>query len=165
MNDNMIDRTIKRISYEILEKNKGIEDLIFLGIKTRGLYIGQRIVEFININENTNLKCYPLDVNYFRDDIKNKDTNKPTLDISIDNKVVILIDDVLYKGRTTRAALDAITYFGRAKQILLAVLVDRGHRELPIKPDFIGKNIPTSHSETVKVNLKEIDNIEGVFIY
>lgn len=158
-----ISRSIKRISHEILEKNKGCENLVLVGIKTRGEFLAQRIRSNILLFENELLPIIALDVKSYRDDLKIK-LKKELIDFDFKDKIVILIDDVLYKGRTVRAAIDAVMFNGRAKAIQLAVLIDRGHRELPIKADYVGKNIPTSEQEEIKCLLKEIDDGEGVYI-
>ncbi|WP_099974778.1 bifunctional pyr operon transcriptional regulator/uracil phosphoribosyltransferase PyrR [Lactobacillus terrae] len=159
-------RALTRITYEIIERNKGIDNLVLVGIKTRGVYVAHRIESRLKQLENLNVPVAELDITPFRDD-KNDDvdTNKiEDIDIDINDKHVILTDDVLYTGRTIRAAMDAIMSMGRPKKISLAVLVDRGHRELPIRADFIGKNIPTSQKETIKVLMKEIDGEDRVEI-
>ena len=164
MDSSMIYRSIKRISFEILENNKGADNLILVGIKTRGEYLAQRIASFIKEIENVEIQVCSIDVSYWRDDLEEKIDYIPELNCSLKDRTVILVDDVLYKGRTTRAALDGIMHNGRAKSIKLAVLIDRGHRELPIRPDFVGKNVPTSEQENVKVSLIEIDDVDGVYI-
>ena len=156
-----IKRTVRRISYEIIEKNKHLEDLVILGIKTRGINLANRIVENIEAIEGIKVPNGDLDVSAYRDDVEsNVESNLPKLDVT--GKTVILVDDVLYTGRTIRAAMDAVMDIGRASVIQLAVLVDRGHRELPITADYVGKNIPTSNSEKVKVLFEEIDGLEEV---
>jgi len=155
-----IDRAIKRISHEIIEHNQGISNLVLMGIPTRGAYLGERICNFITEIEGS-VGCGVLDITLHRDDLRLRPP-KPILPTKlpqggIEGKDLVLVDDVLFSGRTIRAALDAIGELGRPKSVQLAVLVDRGHRELPIRADFVGKNIPTSISESVKVNLKELD--------
>jgi len=155
-----IDRAIKRISHEIIEHNQGISNLVLMGIPTRGAYLAERICNFITEIEGS-VGCGVLDITLHRDDLRLRPP-KPILPIKlpqggIEGKDLVLVDDVLFSGRTIRAALDAIGELGRPKSVQLAVLVDRGHRELPIRADFVGKNIPTSISESVKVNLKELD--------
>ncbi len=164
MDESMIQRSIKRISHEILERNKGAEDLVILGIKSRGEYIAQRITKMIKEFEGIDAPCASFDIKYWRDDIDTTDILLPELDVLVANKKVVLVDDVLFKGRTVRAAMDGVMHFGRAKSIQLAVLVDRGHRELPIRADYVGKNIPTNQNENVKVELAEIDEKDGVYI-
>jgi len=158
-----IRRAIARLSHEIIESNHGTNDLILLGIKTRGQHIANRISESINLFENSKVQSHSIDTQNFRDDIKNpKKINEIFIDISIHEKNLVLVDDVLYTGRTIRASLEAIFSLGRPKSIRLAALVDRGHREVPIRPDFVGKNIPTSHSERVKVFMKEVDGMDKI---
>ena len=142
MDEMMIYRSIKRISHEIIEKNKGVDDLVIIGIKTRGVALAKRLHDNIEIIEGKRVPYLTLDVKPWRDD---NVTSVPIADLNYDlnNKIVVLCDDVLHTGRTARAAMDGIMHYGRAKMIELAVLIDRGHRELPIKADFVGKNIPT----------------------
>jgi pyrimidine operon attenuation protein / uracil phosphoribosyltransferase len=156
-----VQRAIIRIAHEILERNHGTNDLILVGIRTRGVYLAERLQQQIKIIENTEVSLGMLDITLYRDDLGEigarpeiKETQLPE---DITGKVVVLVDDVLYSGRTVRAALDALIDFGRPRAIQLAVLVDRGHRELPIKADYIGKNIPTSREEEVVLRLKEKD--------
>ncbi|WP_284140885.1 MULTISPECIES: bifunctional pyr operon transcriptional regulator/uracil phosphoribosyltransferase PyrR [unclassified Virgibacillus] len=158
-----IHRALTRISHEILEKNKGGEDIILVGIKTRGVPLAKRLQDNIKRIESLEVPLGELDITLYRDDLEIavesndpelKDTNIP---IDITGKKVILVDDVLYTGRTVRAAMDAVMDIGRPSQIQLAVLVDRGHRELPIRADFAGKNIPTSDQEIIVVQLQETD--------
>ncbi len=164
-----IDRIITRISHEITEKKTFNPDTVVLvGIRTRGVFLAQRIQKKINEIEGFDLDVGTLDISFHRDDLNLRDqlpqvgvTNVP---FSIDNKIVVLLDDVLYTGRTIRAALDELIDLGRPDRIELAVLIDRGHRELPIKADFVGKNIPTKESDSVKVHLKEIDDRDEVII-
>lgn len=162
MDSEAVVRALRRISFEIIEKNKGADDLCFIGIKRRGICIAKELCNNIKLNENAVLPVGELDVTRFRDDVDNKEAfpsvTASGIDFDINNKTVILTDDVLFTGRTVRAAIEAIFSLGRPKAIRLAVLIDRGHRELPIKPDFIGKNIPTSINEIVKVTFPEIDN-------
>lgn len=166
-----IKRAIKRISHEIIERNKGTEDLILVGIKTRGMPLAKRIEKNIEEIEGVTIPTGELDISLYRDDLSNKDTvdeatvNMTNIQHDIKGKNVILIDDVLFTGRTVRAAMDAIIDLGRPKTIQLAVLVDRGHRELPIRADYVGKNIPTSIKEVIKVQLQEVDGIDQVSIY
>ncbi len=168
MDADRIDRSITRIAYEILEKNKGFEELALIGIRTRGVYIAQRIREKIFHIEGTNVPLGILDITLYRDDIAQR-KGKPRLErtdvpFSLDNKKVVLVDDVLFTGRTIRAAMDALIDLGRPKRIQLAVLVDRGHRELPIRADFVGKDFPSSLWEAVSVHLKETDQKDEVII-
>lgn len=167
LSESDIDRVIKRISHEILEKNKGAENLVFIGLQKRGVPLAGRIAENIKKFEGKKIKTGKLDITFYRDDIGSN--IKPTAritDISFDieGKNVILVDDVLYTGRTVRAAMDALIDFGRPKSIQLVVLIDRGHRELPIRADYVGKNLPTSLSESVEVKLKETDGMDSVIV-
>ncbi|MUO34574.1 bifunctional pyr operon transcriptional regulator/uracil phosphoribosyltransferase PyrR [Enterococcus gallinarum] len=160
-------RALTRITYEIIERNRGIDDLVLVGIKTRGIYIAQRIAERLKQLEGVEVPVGELDITLYRDDKKSdEDPEIHSSDIptAIDNKEVILIDDVLFTGRTIRAALDAIMDFGRPRRISLAVLVDRGHRELPIRADFVGKNIPTALSEQIIVEMEESDGSDRIMI-
>ncbi|MFC6323280.1 bifunctional pyr operon transcriptional regulator/uracil phosphoribosyltransferase PyrR [Companilactobacillus baiquanensis] len=153
-------RALTRITYEIIERNKGIDDLVLVGIKTRGVFVAHRIESRLKQLENISIPVAELDITPYRDDMTHEEIENitvPPLDIDIDKKHIILTDDVLYTGRTIRAAMDALMKFGRPKKISLAVLVDRGHRELPIRADFVGKNIPTSQKEKIRVSMKEID--------
>ncbi|TGE75480.1 bifunctional pyr operon transcriptional regulator/uracil phosphoribosyltransferase PyrR [Weissella confusa] len=156
-------RALTRITYEIIEKNKGINNLVIVGIKTRGVYIAQRIAVRLQQLENAEIPVAELDISTYRDDATDRST-KAVLDTNIDGKRVILVDDVLYTGRTIRAALDALMDNGRPAVVNLAVLVDRGHRELPIRADFVGKNIPTAAAERINVNVEEVDGVDSVEI-
>lgn len=163
LDEDGIRRSLTRMSHEIIEKNKGVDDLILVGIKTRGIYLAERIAKTIEKFEDVKIPVYTLDIKAWRDDQCEK-MPLPEITFSVKDKKVILVDDVLFKGRTVRAALEGILHFGRAKQIQLAVLVDRGHRELPIRADFVGKNIPTSLEENIQVNTKEIDGCDAVVL-
>ncbi len=163
-------RALTRIAHEILERNKGVEGLMLVGIKTRGVPIAKRLQERIQDIEGVKVPIGELDITLYRDDLSHVDNQEPTLNEAnlkeqVTGKNVILVDDVLYTGRTVRAAMDAIMDQGRPSQMQLAVLVDRGHRELPIRADFIGKNIPTSQNEIITVELEEIDQKDSVSIY
>lgn len=167
VNEAAIERALTRITYEIIEKNKGVDDLILAGIKTRGVFLARRIAERISQLEKQSVDVLELDISYYRDDREDEEgeAHLPVTDASsIKGKKVVIVDDVLYTGRTIRAALDAIIDIGRPDKILLAVLIDRGNRELPIRADFVGKNIPTSREESVKVALKETDEADQVTI-
>jgi pyrimidine operon attenuation protein/uracil phosphoribosyltransferase len=160
-------RALTRIAHEIIERNKGVEDCLLVGIKTRGIYLAERLAQKIKEIEGITIPVGELDITLYRDDLKNPigDTQDPVLKGSqlpdrITGKKVILVDDVLYTGRTVRAALDALIDQGRPEVIQLAVLVDRGHRELPIRPDFVGKNVPTSKLEKIAVFMLETDDQE-----
>ena len=163
-----ITRALTRISHEILEKNQGLTDIVLLGIPTRGAHLASRISSIITSIEGTEVPTGTLDITLFRDDLRTRPpraimpTKIPTS--GIEGKDVILIDDVLFSGRTIRSALDALGEIGRPRTVQLAVLVDRGHRELPIKADFVGKNLPTSKSQSVKVFLSDIDGRDEVSI-
>lgn len=157
-----ISRALMRIAHEILEKNKGTKKICLVGIRTRGAFLAERIKDCIKKIENTEVPVGVLDITLYRDDISLASSSQPVvhqtlIDFDIAGKKLILVDDVLYTGRTIRAALDAIIDLGRPDQIQLAVLIDRGHRELPIRADYVGKNIPTAENEIVKVILKETD--------
>ncbi|WP_423190479.1 bifunctional pyr operon transcriptional regulator/uracil phosphoribosyltransferase PyrR [Alkalibacterium sp. f15] len=167
VNDVAMERALIRITYEIIEKNKGIENLVLAGIKTRGVFLAHRIADRIKRLEGETIEVLELDVSYYRDDNEGRDSKKQTFPVdnaTIKGKKVVIIDDVLYTGRTIRAALDAVINLGRPDKIYLAVLIDRGNRELPIRADFVGKNIPTSREETIQVSLKEIDETDQVNI-
>ena len=168
MDEKAIGRAITRISHEIIERNKGIEDIVLVGIKTRGVPIANRIGKKIEQIEGTKINTGEIDITLYRDDLKKVDIdtviNGSNIEFSIDDKIVILVDDVLYTGRTVRSALDAVIDIGRPKAIQLAVLVDRGHRELPIRADYVGKNVPTSKDEIISVKLSEIDEEDSVTI-
>ena len=157
-------RALTRITYEIIEKNKGVTNLAIVGIKTRGVFIGQRIADRLQQLEGATIPVIPLDITHYRDDDAEHAGEKTSFNVDIDNKRIILVDDVLFTGRTIRAALDAIMDNGRPTAVNLAVLVDRGHRELPIRADFVGKNIPTATSEKIRVNMKEFDGQDGIEI-
>lgn len=168
MDEKGMSRALIRIAHEIIERNKGVQDIALIGIKRRGVPLARRISDEIYKIENVRLDVGILDITLYRDDLSSLDdqpvVNSTSVEFSIKNKIVILVDDVLYTGRTVRAALDAIVDIGRPKAIQLAILIDRGHRELPIRADYVGKNVPTSKNEIVKVNLEEIDGINRVII-
>lgn len=161
-----IARAIRRIAHEIVEKAKGASDLVLLGIPTRGVFLAQRIATEIAAFEGTEVPCGALDITLYRDDLQLRTvraleaTSIPTS--GIDGRIVVLVDDVLYSGRTIRAALDAVNDIGRPAAVRLAVLVDRGHRELPIRPDYVGKNLPTAADEQVLVRLGDVDDVDVV---
>jgi pyrimidine operon attenuation protein/uracil phosphoribosyltransferase len=165
-----ITRALTRISHEILESNRGVDDLVILGIPTRGVFLAQRIAETIDRIESVPAAGIvgSLDVTMYRDDLARQPTRAPQRTSvppgGIDGKTVVLVDDVLYSGRTIRSALDALGDLGRPRAVRLAVLIDRGHRELPIRADFVGKNLPTSTDERINVRLAEIDGAEEVSI-
>lgn len=163
-----IGRALTRIAHEILERNQGADQLALVGIHTRGVYLSVRLADKIEAVEGVRPQCGEIDITLYRDDVGRSRTQPEVRSTSIPFKVdtlrIVLVDDVLYTGRTVRAAMDALVDFGRPKSIQLAVLVDRGHRELPIRPDYIGKNIPTSYEERVSVCLAEHDGHEQVVI-
>ena len=163
-----IERCLTRIAYEILEKNKGMENIVLVGIRTGGVYLAERLQKKISDIERGKLPLGILDVTLYRDDIaaskKKPHLGETKINFSLDNKIVILVDDVLFTGRTIRAAMDALIDFGRPKMIQLAVLIDRGHRELPIRADFVGKNLPSSLWEAVRVDLVEKNGVDEVVI-
>ena len=168
MNEADVDRTLVRLSHQIIEKNNGAEDMCLIGIKTRGVPLANRIAENIFNIEGIRLPVGSLDITMYRDDLSkiNIDPVISQSDISfpIEDKTVVLVDDVIFTGRTARAAMDALKDYGRPGKIQLCVLIDRGHAELPIKANFVGKNIPTSMNEVVMVNLREVDHVTGVVI-
>lgn len=160
LDESAVRRALTRIAHEILERNKGVKDCILVGVKTRGVFLAERLAERIYQIEGERVLIGELDITLYRDDLTEKgeqpelrETNVP----DIQGKRVVLVDDVLYTGRTIRAAMDALIDLGRPESIQLAVLVDRGHRELPIRPDFVGKNVPTAKNELVSVTLSEVD--------
>jgi pyrimidine operon attenuation protein/uracil phosphoribosyltransferase len=163
-----INRSLMRIAHEILEKNKGSKGLCLVGIRNRGVYLAKRLADCIKLIENTAVAVGVLDITLYRDDLSLNApealVRKTEIDFDINDKNLVLVDDVLYTGRTVRAAMDALIDLGRPNSIKLAVLIDRGHRELPIRPDYIGKNIPTSNKETVEVRLEECDGLDEVVI-
>lgn len=167
LDDKAIDRTLTRIAHEILENNKGAGQLALLGIHTRGVYLARRIQQKIEKIDGVTVPTGVIDVTAYRDDVTDRvspDVLAFSIETSLNNQHVVIVDDVLYTGRTVRASLDAILDHVRPKRISLATLVDRGHRELPIRADFIGKNIPTSSAEEVIVMLDEIDERTQVYI-
>jgi pyrimidine operon attenuation protein/uracil phosphoribosyltransferase len=163
-----IDRSLTRVAYELLEKNKGVEDTVLVGIQTGGVFLAERLKQKINRIEGADVPTGLLDITLYRDDLRfsNKKPmlGKTDIPFSLDDRKVVLIDDVLFTGRTIRAAMDALIDFGRPKLIQLAVLIDRGHRELPIRADFVGKNLPSSLWEAVTVHLKEKSGKDEVVI-
>lgn len=172
MDGKAMSRSMIRIAHEIIEHNKGVEDVIVVGIHSRGVHLAEKIAEKINEIEGKHVDIATLDITQYRDDISmaEKESKKGKFDSTLSDfdvkgKQVVLVDDVLYTGRTVRAALDAVMDVGRPMTIQLAVLVDRGHRELPIRPDYVGKNVPTSSKEIVKLHLKEVDGTDEVVIY
>lgn len=171
LDEQAIRRALTRIAHEIIERNKGIDNCILVGIKTRGDYLAKRLAERIEKIEGKEIPVGEVDITLYRDDLSVKTVTKDpelkgtNIPVDVTGKKIVLVDDVLYTGRTVRAAMDAVMDNGRPSQIQLAVLIDRGHRELPIRPDFIGKNIPTSSEEIIVVELSEIDGIDRVSIH
>ncbi len=167
-NEKDISRAVTRIAHEILEKNKGADKLALVGIRTRGATLAQRLAKKINEIESTTVSLGILDITLYRDDLgtskQSPEVKKTDISFSLEGKEIVLIDDVLYTGRTIRAAIDALIDFGRPATVQLGVLIDRGHRELPIRPDYIGKNLPTSKSNQVQVHLKEDDGVDEVIL-
>ena len=167
MNGEDIQRAVRRISHEILESHRGADNLVMVGIHTRGVFLARVLAETIEQFEDTAVPVGELDIGLYRDDrdLRTDIVPKSTaIPVDITDRNVVIVDDVLYTGRTVRAALDALSDLGRALTTELAVLVDRGHRELPIRADYVGKNIPTAHDEVVRVRLATPDGVEGVWI-
>ncbi len=164
MDEQAIMRAVRRISHEILERNKGLENAILIGIERRGVYLAQRLQMQIEAIEGIKVDVASMNVALYRDDRDMRPKEGAAFTLNTTEKTVVLVDDVLYTGRTIRSALNALMEVGRPRGIQLAVLIDRGHRELPIRADYVGKNIPTSHRENVRVELKECDGIDRVFI-
>jgi pyrimidine operon attenuation protein/uracil phosphoribosyltransferase len=168
MDEAAMNRALTRISHEIIEANKGAKDIILVGIETRGVPLAKVLAEKIKLIENIEVPVEKVNIAFYRDDLEKKNEVPVTKGISItteiNQKTIILVDDVIYTGRTVRAAMDAIMDIGRPNYIKLATLIDRGHRELPIRPDFVGKNIPTSKKEIVRVNIESIDGENRVLI-
>jgi len=168
MSQEGIMRAIKRIAHEILERNRGCEELVLVGIRTRGVFLAERIAKEISEIEKTEIPVGIIDITLYRDDFRIGTTQpqvrRTEIPFSITDKKVVLVDDVLYTGRSIRAAIDGLIDFGRPAMIQLAVLIDRGHRELPIRADYVGKNVPTSRQESVRVMLVEEDGVDRVVI-
>lgn len=164
MDEQAMMRAVRRISHEILERNKGLENALIVGIERRGVQLAYRLQKQIEAIEGTSIDVTTINVALYRDDRSTQVKEGPPFTLDTTGKLVILVDDVLYTGRTIRAALNALMQAGRPRAIQLAVLVDRGHRELPIRADYVGKNIPTSHSEKVRVNVVEQDGVDSVTI-
>ena len=168
MDDKAMDRAITRIGHEIIEKNKGVDEVALVGIKTRGVPIAKRIAKKIEQIEGKKVTVGELDISLYRDDLSEKAdqavVKESNLGFDVTKKIIVLVDDVLYTGRTVRAALDAIMDVGRPLTIQLAVLIDRGHRELPIRADYVGKNVPTSKLEVIKVSIEDVDGKNYVSI-
>lgn len=168
MDERALQRALTRIAHEIIERNKGTDDLVLVGIRSRGIPLAERLAGAIERIEGKPVLVGTLDITSYRDDLdrlQERVTVHPSeLPVSIEDKIVVLVDDVLYTGRTVRAALDALIDLGRPRLIQLAVLVDRGHRELPIRADYVGKNVPTSRREQIAVRIKEVDGRDEVVI-
>lgn len=167
MDAKAMDRALTRIAHEILEANKGAGDIALAGIMTRGVDMANRLAERIERIEGTAVHVGSLDISFYRDDVATRlspEVHTTDIPFTVEGRTIVLVDDVLYTGRTIRAAMDAIMDYGRPAAVQLAVLVDRGHRELPIRADFVGKNVPTARRERVKVLLKEHDGREAVVI-
>ena len=170
MDADRIGRTLTRIAHEIVERNKGVEDLALVGVRTRGVHIARRLARALREITGQDIPTGALDITLYRDDLMRQAVGpqplvrRTEIPFSIDSRKILLVDDVLYTGRTTRAALDALIDFGRPKAIQLIVLVDRGHRELPIKADYVGKNLPTAPNESVQVRLQESDGQDEVVV-
>jgi pyrimidine operon attenuation protein/uracil phosphoribosyltransferase len=168
MDAKTIERALMRIAHEIVEKNKGAENMAIIGIQNRGAYLAERVAKLIQKIEGVAVPVGLMDITLYRDDVQTKleqpVVQKTDIMFDVKEKVIVLVDDVLFTGRTVRAALDQIIDFGRPKHIQLAVLVDRGHRELPIRADYVGKNIPTTWDDRVKVKIKEVDEEDSVSV-
>ena len=167
MSSGDMDRALRRIAHEIVERNRGTSDVVVVGVRTRGGPLADRLVGILEEIEGVSIESGILDIGMYRDDLDQRPRTVlgPTeLPTSLEDKTIVLVDDVLYTGRTIRAALDALSDLGRAAVVQLAVMVDRGHRELPIRADFVGKNLPTARDEHVTVRVAEIDGEDGVWI-
>ena len=170
MDADRINRTLTRIAHEILERNRGVEDLAIIGIRTRGVPIAKRLAQALHVIQHADVLTGTLDITLYRDDLMRHPVGpqpvvrRTEIPFSIDDRRILLVDDVLYTGRTIRSALDALIDFGRPRSIQLIVLVDRGHRELPIRADYVGKNLPTSPEQSVQVRLVETDNVDEVVL-
>ncbi|MBI5701381.1 bifunctional pyr operon transcriptional regulator/uracil phosphoribosyltransferase PyrR [Candidatus Saganbacteria bacterium] len=168
LDDAAVNRALSRIAHEIVEKNRGAKNIVLVGVMNRGVPLAKRIAKIIDQSEHELIPVGSLDVSLYRDDLSKKGeyitVRKSDMPFSVDDKVVILVDDVIFAGRTARAALDGLKDYGRAAKIQLVALIDRGHRELPIHPDYIGKVIPTNANEVVKVEVLEMDGADRVII-
>lgn len=169
LDEKAMNRSLTRLAHEIIEKNKGVKDVILVGIRSRGVPLAKTISEKIEMIEGEQVIVGSLDITLYRDDLTEIDKQAivkgSNIDVDISGKVVVLVDDVIFTGRTVRAAMDALIDLGRPKSIQLAVLIDRGHREFPIRPDYVGKNVPSSRSEIIRVHLQETDSTNEVCIY
>lgn len=167
MDSETMSRSITRIAHEILENNRGAENLAIVGIRNRGIFFARRLAEKIKQIENAEVPVGSLDISLYRDDVSTYSTPKiykTEIPFDVKDKTIILVDDVLFTGRTIRASMDAIMDYGRPAAVQLAVMIDRGHRELPIRADYVGKNIPTARKERIKVNVVEVDGEDSVLI-
>jgi len=168
MDKDQVRRAVKRIAHEIVERNAGVENIVVVGIRRRGVYLADRIAAYIEQIEGQAVPTGILDITLYRDDFQQRwqtpHIGVTEIKVDITDKIIILVDDVLFTGRTIRAALDELIDFGRPRRIQLAVLVDRGHREFPIKADYVGKNVPTSENEMVEVHLTELDEVDEVIL-
>lgn len=167
MSSDKFSRSLRRIAHEIIERNSGTEDLVLVGIMSRGVPLASRLAGLISQIEGAEVPVGVLDITPYRDDIhlhQKPARDKSQIPFSVEGKCVILVDDVLYTGRTIRAALDALLEYGRPSEVQLAVMIDRGHREIPIRADYVGKNVPTSRTEEISVNVVELDGLDKVTI-
>ena len=168
MDENAMKRALMRLSHEIVEKNKGAANLVFVGIRRRGEPLAERVSENIRAIEGISVPCGSIDISFYRDDLttlsESPEVRRASLPFDVNGRDLVLFDDVLYTGRTARAAIEAVFSCGRPKTIQLAILVDRGHRELPIRADYVGKNLPTARTELLEVRLPEYDGETGVFL-
>lgn len=169
MDEAAVRRSMARVTHEIIERNNGLTDLILLGVRRRGMPLAAMLAENMEKFEGVRVPLGSIDISLYRDDLTELSdlpaTGKSEIPEDLTGKKIVLVDDVIYTGRTARAAIDAVLHHGRPKEIQLAVLIDRGHRELPIRPDYVGKNLPTSHSEMVSVMVQEYDGKTGVSLY
>ncbi len=168
MDEAAMGRALMRISHEITEKNKGVDNVVLVGIRRRGVPISERIRDNIKKIEGVTVPCGSVDIRFYRDDLTHESDQpvftKADIGVDVNDKNIVLVDDVLYTGRTARAAIEAVFTAGRPRSIQFAVLVDRGHRELPIRADYVGKNVPTSRAELIEVRLPEFDDDTGVYL-
>ena len=169
MSGDDIDRALRRISHQIIEKNRGLDNVCLIGIRTRGVPLAQRLQRHIKAIEGVSIPVGELDITLYRDDLSRvgelPEVKGSSVGFSVEDKIVVLVDDVIFTSRTARAALEAVMKLGRPSKIQLCALIDRGHTELPIRPNYVGKNIPTSLDEAVAVRLDETDDKDGVYIY
>jgi pyrimidine operon attenuation protein/uracil phosphoribosyltransferase len=167
MDAEAVRRAVTRIAHEVIERNAGLEDVVIVGLQTGGVPLARALADALQSIEGTEVACGTIDVAFYRDDIGIRPVMPEavtSIPVDLSGKVVVLVDDVLFTGRTIRAALDALTDYGRPKAVQLAVMIDRGHRELPIRPDYVGKNLPTSRHERVNVRVDELDGVDEVAI-